>query len=68
MDASSKITDKEICSLETSFVSSSQYQCIETNKKGIMTRLLKHWNKNKPIAQLSTCVFYLAETVAMKIY
>ena len=55
VNPSPKLTDQEKDSIATSFGPSSQYQCIETNKKIILTRLLKSWNENKSSAHQSTC-------------
>ena len=51
-----------------SFDSSSQYQCIDTNTKRILTNVLMCWNEDKSIAHPSTCELTPAETVALKIY
>ena len=55
VNPSPKLTDQEKCSIETYFWWSYQDQCIETNKKIILTRLLKSWNENKSSAHQSTC-------------
>ena len=64
---SPKLTDQEKRSIATSFGYSSQYQCIETNTKRILTHVLKRWNENKSIAHPSICALTPAENVAMKI-
>ena len=50
------------------FYSSSQDQCIETNTKRILTRVLGRWYENKSISHPSTCELTPAETVSLKIY
>ena len=62
------LTDKEKHSIASSFGSSSQYQCVETNTKRILTDVLKRWNENKSSAHTRTCALTPYETVAMKIY
>ena len=42
VNPSPKLIDQENLSIATSFGSSSQYQCVETNTKIIMTHVLKH--------------------------
>ena len=66
MNLSPKLTDQEKRSIATSFGSSSQDQCIETNKKRILTHVLNRWNEKKSSAHPSTLT--PAETVAPKIY
>ena len=44
VNPSPKLTNQENRSIETSFGSSSQYQCIETNTKRILTHVLNIWN------------------------
>ena len=68
VNPSPKLADQEKRSIVTSFGSSSQYQCIETNTKRIMTHVLKRWNKNKSSAHQSICALTPAETVFQKIY
>ena len=63
-----KLTDQEKKSVMNSFDSSSQYQCIETNTKIILNRILIRWNEDKSNAHPSTCALTAAETVALKIY
>ena len=68
VNPSPKLTDQEKRSIATSFGYYSQYQCINTNTKIIVNRVLKGWNENKSIAHPSTCAFTPSETVALKIY
>ena len=68
MNPSPNLSDQEKRSIATYFGCSSQDQCIETNTKIILTRVLNHWNENNSIAHLSACALYPAETVALKIY
>ena len=68
MNPSPKLTDQENISIATFFGSSYQDQCIETNTKIILTRVLKSLNENNSIAHPITCAFTPAETVALKIY
>ena len=51
-----------------SFDYSSQDQCIDNNKKRILTNVLMCWNEEKSIAHPSTCEFTPDENVALKIY
>ena len=50
------------------FDSYYQDQCIESNKKIILTHVLMIWNEDKSIAHPSTCALAPAETIAHKIY
>ena len=68
MNPSPKVTDQQKRIIKTSFGFSSQDQCIETNKKRILTHFLNRWNENKSIAHPSTCTFSPDKTVPMKIY
>ena len=55
VNPSPKLTDQEKKSVMNYFDSSSQDQCIETNKKIILTHVLRHWNEDKYIAHRSKC-------------
>ena len=44
VNPSPKLTDQEKKSIMNYFDYSSQYQCIETNTKIIMTHVLRRWN------------------------
>ena len=68
MNPSPKLTDQEKKSVMNYFDSSSQYQCIETNTKRILTHVLMRWKEDKSSAHPSTCALTSAETVALKIY
>ena len=68
MNPSPKLTDQEKKSVMNSFDSYSQDQCIETNTKRILTRILMSWNEDKSIEHPSTCAFTPSEIVALKIY
>ena len=68
MNPSPNLTDQEKRSIVTSFGSSSQDQCIETNTKRILTHVLTRWNENNSIAHPRTCALSPAKTVALKIY
>ena len=68
VNPSPKWTDEENRSIATSFGSSYQDPCIETNKKRIMIIVSKSWNENKSIAHPITCAFTPTETVALEIY
>ena len=63
-----KLTDQEKKHVRNSFDASSQYQCIETNTKRILTCVLMRWKEYKSNAHPSTCALAAAETVALKIY
>ena len=63
-----KLNDEEKKSVMNYFDSSSKYQCIETNTKGVMTHVLMHWNEDKSNAHTSTCALTAAETVVLKVY
>ena len=65
---SSKVTNQEKKCLRNSFDASSQYQCIETNSKRILTHVLRRWDDIKSNAHPSTSVMIPAETIALKIY
>ena len=65
---SPKLTDQEKKYVRNSFDSSSQDQCIETNSKIILTRVLRCWDVKKSNAHPSTSTLTPAETVALKIY
>ena len=65
---SPKLTDQENKYVRNSFDASSQYQCIETNSKIILTHVLMRWDGNKSNAHPSTSALTPAETVALKIY
>ena len=64
---SPKLTDQEKKYVRNSFDSSSQDQCIETNSKRILTRVLRRWDDIKSNAHPSTSAMTTAETVALKI-
>ena len=68
VNPSPKLTDQENKSVMNYFDYYSQDQCIETNKKIILTGVLRCWNENKSILHPSTCALTPAETVALKIY
>ena len=63
-----KLTDKENKSVMNYFGASSQYQCIETNMKIILTHVLMRCNEYKSNAHPITCALTAAETVDLKIY
>ena len=65
---SPKVTDQEKKCVGNYFDVSSQYQCIETNSKIILTRVLRRWDNIKSNAHPSTSAMTPAETVALKIY
>ena len=44
VNPSPKLVDQEKRGIATSFGCSYQYQCVETNTKRILTRVLKCWN------------------------
>ena len=64
---SPKLIYQEKISFMNSFDSSSQDECIETNTKRILTRVLMRWNEDKSNAHPSTCASTAAENVALKI-
>ena len=68
MNPSTKLTDQEKRSITTSFGSSSQDQCIETNTKIILTHVLNIWNEKNSTAHPSACALNPAETVSLNIY
>ena len=68
VNTSPKLTDQEKKSVMNSSDSSSQYQCIETNTKRILTQVLMCWKEDRSNAHPSTCALSPAETVALKIY
>ena len=68
MNPYQKLTDQENKSVMNSFDSSSQYQCIETNTKRILTHVLMSWKEDKSNAHPSPCALNAAETVALRIY
>ena len=68
VNPSPKLTDLEKKHVMTYFDSSSQDQCIETNTKRILTRVLLRWKEDKYNAQPSTCALNTAETISLKIY
>ena len=65
---SPKVTNKEKKCVRNSFDASSQYQCIETNSKRILTHVLRRWDEIKSNSHPSTSASTPAETVDMKIY
>ena len=65
---SPKVTDQQEKCVRNSFDASSKYQCIETNSKRIMTRVLRRLDDIKSNAHPSTSTMTPAERVAMKIY
>ena len=65
---SPKLTDQEKRCVRNSFDASSQYQCIETNSKIILTHVLRRWDENRSNAHPSTSSLTPDETVALKIY
>ena len=65
---SPKLTNKEKKYVRNSFYASSQDQCIETNSKRIMTRVLRRWDGNKSNVHPGTSALTPSETVALKIY
>ena len=68
VNLSPELNDQEKSSVMNYFGSFSQDQCIETNTKRILTRVLKCWNEDKSISHPSTCALTPAETVSLKIY
>ena len=68
MNPSPKLTKQENKSVMNSFDYSSQYQCIETTMKRILTHFLMRWNEEKSNAHPITCALTQAETIALKIY
>ena len=68
VNPSLKLTDQQNSSVMNSFGSSSQDQCIETNTKIILTRVLKRWNENTSSAHPSTCSLTPSEDLAPKTY
>ena len=68
MSPSPNLTDLEKKHVMNYFDSSSQYQCIETNTKRILTHVLMRWKEDKSNAHPSTCELAAAETVTLKIY
>ena len=60
VNPSPKLTDQEKKSVMNYFDSSSQDQCIETNTKIILNRVLIRWNEDKSNAHPSTCVLNTA--------
>ena len=65
---SPKVTNQDNKYVRNSFDASSQYQCIETNSKRILTRVLRCWDDIKSNAHPSASAMTPAETVALKIY
>ena len=63
-----KLTDLEKKHVMNSFYSYSRDQCIETNTKIILTRVLMRWKEDKSNAHPSTCELSPVETAALKIY
>ena len=63
-----KVTVEEKENVRNSFDASSQYQCIETNTKRILTHVLRRWDENKYNAHPSTSALNTSETIALKIY
>ena len=68
MKPSPNLTDQEKKHIRNSFDASSQDQCIETNTKRILTRVLMRCKEDKSNAHPSTCALTPAETVALNIY
>ena len=68
VNPSPKLPDLEKKHVMNYFDYSSQYQCIENNTKIILTYVLMNLKEDKYNAHPSTCEFYPAETVALKIY
>ena len=68
MKPSPKLTEQENKHVRNSFDSSYQNQCIETNTKRILTRVLIRWKEDKYNAHPSTCALTAAENVSLKIY
>ena len=68
MNPSPNLSDQEKRSIATYFGCSSQDQCIETNTKIILTRVLKRWNENTSSAHPSTCSLTPSEDLAPKTY
>ena len=68
MTPSPKLTDQENKYVRNSFGASSQYHCIETNSKIILTNVLRLWDGNKSNVHPSTSTLTPYETVALKIY
>ena len=68
VNPSPNLTDQEKKSVMNYFDYSSQYQCIETNRKIILIHILRRWNKNKSIAHPSTCALTPDETGDLNIY
>ena len=68
VNSSRKLIDQENSSVMNYFGYFTQYHCIETNTKSILTHVLKSWNENKSIAHPSICTFSPAENIALKIY
>ena len=68
MTPSSKLTDQENKYVRNSFDASSQYQCIETNSKRVLTHVLRRWYEIKSNAHPSTSALTPDETVALNIY
>ena len=60
VNPSPKLTGLENKHVSNSFDSSSQYQCIETNTKRILTRVLLRWKEDKSNAHPSTCTLTAA--------
>ena len=65
---SPKVTDQEKKCVRNSFDASSQYQCIETTSKRILTHVLRRWYDIKSTAHPSTSAMTPDENVALKIY
>ena len=68
VNPSPKLVDQEKRGIATYFGCSSEDQCVETNTKRILTRVLRSWYGNKSNAHPSKCALTPAETVALKIY
>ena len=68
MTPSPKVTNQEKKCAKNSFDASSQDQCIETNSKRIMTRVLRRLDDIKSNAHPSTSAMTPDETVSLKIY
>ena len=68
MKLSPKLTEKEKKHVSNYFDASYQYQCIETNTKRILTRVLMRWKEDNSNAHPSTCALTADETVALTIY
>ena len=68
VNPSPKLIDQEKKIVLNSFDSSSQYQCIGTTTKRILTHVLISWNEYKSNAHPSKRALTTYETVSLKIY